>query len=284
MAKQNYERLSIEVFGRHLIESGDLDPVYIALPKAITTVGQRNRWLMAYWCFYHCGVASYLSEHEGAEFLRLMMEVAHNETRSPLGGRWPRASERRHARGQSAIDMVSFLRKTYGTEPEQMVAELERLCQGGILFKDLALHVRGHVLFGPWIAFKVGDMLERVCGCPVNFDNADVFMFKDPTKAAIMLYKQKAGLAPDCELKHTGQAIREVVDYLIDTFKDLDAPPLHDRAIGLQEVETVLCKWKSHMNGHYPLNNDIDEITEGLSGWGPTAQEFSYAMPKRMEP
>ena len=31
---RNYPRLEIEPFGRHLIQSGDLDPIYIALARA----------------------------------------------------------------------------------------------------------------------------------------------------------------------------------------------------------------------------------------------------------
>ena len=60
-------------------------------------------------------------------------------------------------------------------------------------------------------------------------------------------------------------------------------PPLYDRPIGLQEVETVLCKWKSHLNGHYPLYNDTDEINHGMINWLPgneVAEQFYKNMVK----
>lgn len=94
-----------------------------------------------------------------------------------------------------------------------------------------------------------------------------------------MLFCQRAGLDYRRVTKVKFD-VGEVVAYLEETFSDLLAPPLFDRPIGLQEVETVLCCWKSHMNGHYPLNNDIDEIQEGLRGWGTAASAFSKMMPE----
>lgn len=280
MSKRDYERLPIEKFGRHLITSGDLDPVYIALEKAILTEDQLHRWLIAYWCFYHCGVASYMSEFTGMDFWREMLVAAHNDFIAPNGGRWPRAKERRHARGKQGVAMVADLRARYGDHPEAMVEELVARCKGGVEFGVLAKPVRSHTLFGPWIAFKVGDMLERVLDCPINFDNADIFMFKDPTQAALMLWRRKSGLPATAKPREEGVAIRKVVDYLRKEFRDLYAPPTNDRPIALQEVETVLCKWKSHVRGHYPLNNDIDEIGADLKDWGDTAETFAHFMPK----
>lgn len=279
MAGRKYERLAIEDFGRHLIITGDLDPVYIAV-NAIDDTAQRWRWLVAYWCWYHCGVASWASEHEGMDFWKAMLTVAKNETEAPVGGRWPRGHERRHARADAALKMVQHLRERYGEHPEAMVDELRNRAEGGIMFKEMAAHVRTHVLFGPWIAFKVCDMLERVCGSPVNFDEAAVFMFKDPMKAAEKLYRGKIGILDEKIKIKMDRVVHPIVEHLKAEFADLKAPPARDRAIDLQEVETVLCKWKSHMNGHYPLFNDIDEIRAGLVGWGQTAEIFLAAMPE----
>jgi hypothetical protein len=137
-------------------------------------------------------------------------------------------------------------------------------------------------LFGPWISFKVADMVDRVLGIHVDFTGDDVFMFKDPTEAALRLWRLKAGLNESAQPKEPAKAISQVVAYLTDYFKECKAPPLYDRPVGLQEVETILCKWKSHENGHYPLNNDIDEIRAGVQPWkaiSDTAQQFMAAMP-----
>src|SRR5690606_28721140 len=114
-------RLEIEEFGRRLITTGDLDPVYIALHGAKLDDPVLHRWLIAYWCLYHCGVASYLSEFEGVRFWQELHRAARNEEPAPTGERWPRGSERRHWRGQQAIKSCGELWGRYGDEPEAMV-------------------------------------------------------------------------------------------------------------------------------------------------------------------
>lgn len=282
MSKRDYPRLPIEDFGRHLIVSGDLDPVYIALGDGLSSVEQLQRWLVAYWCFYHCGLACHMSEMEGPGFWKEMMRAARNETPAPTGGRWPRGHERRHARGEQGLRMVAGLRERYLARPQEMVESLLRHCQGGVTYESVAQRVQEHTYFGPWIAFKVADMLERICAAPINFSEAAVFMFKDPVKAAEMLYRQRAGVPENARVK-TEAVVHPIVEHLREAFKDLSAPPHRERGIELQEVETVLCKWKSHMNGHYPLNNDINEIRAGLAGWGETARAFDHALPQPME-
>lgn len=296
---RSYHRLDIETFGRQLITSGDLDPVYIALSgMEMDDEAQRNRWLLAYWCLYHVGAACHLSELEGPEFWDGLTAAAVNDVDrrpTPLGGRWPRGSERRHWRGVQALLAVEALRERYGNTPEAMVPALASFSlQDGryagnpldqLPFALVAERAQQHRSFGPWISFKIADMIDRLGIAPVSFDNAAVFMFDDPRKAALNLARLKGGLHEGTRFRDEERTIDQVVAYLQDHFKDLTAPPLHERPVGLQEVETVLCKWKSHMNGHYPLNNDIDEINEGLQEWrevSVTARAFLHAMPERM--
>lgn len=175
-------------------------------------------------------------------------------------------------------EMVDFIASSSVPAPPAEDPSLERLP-----FKLIADRAASHRSFGPWISFKIADMIDRLDIAPVAFDNAAVFMFTDPRKAALNLFRLKGGYSEDTKIKDEEHAIALVVDYLTDHFRSFTAPPLHDRAVGLQEVETILCKWKSHMNGHYPLYNDIDEIREGLEEWSKdckTAELFLYSMPE----
>lgn len=280
---RDYERLSVEEFGHQLLTSNDLDPIYCALVDMKMDEAQLNRWLVAYWCFYHAGAASWLSEAQGLGFWNAMETAADNPDArpNPFGGRWPRGSERRHFRGKQARDAVAELRRAYDDQPERMVTYIAG--EGGD-FQALTNRVKEHRGFGPWIAFKCADMVDRVLGVPVDFTQAAVFMFKDPVQSALMLWRQRMGLPENARPKDEPWAIHQVVDYLKGEFTAHKAPPLYDRPVDLQEVETVLCKWKSHMNGHYPLWNDIDDINKGLEPWtkhSETARKFLEAMPKR---
>lgn len=282
---RNYNKLDIEVFGRHLLKSGDLDPIYIALFRAKFPTDYLYRWLIAYWCFYSAGVACYLADFTGLSFWHQMGIAARNEEPTPFGERWPRGHERRHFRAKIAVDGVLGLQGRWLHSPERMV---EYVAGNGSprSFRDVSKRAQEHKGFGPWIGFKIADMVDRCLGLPVSFDNADVFMFDDPTAAALKLWRLKTGTPDTAKPKDQDAIIRNVVSYLVEEFKAHEAPPLGDRPVNVQEIETILCKWKSHMNGHYPLNNDIDEITAGVAPWVKHCQnawEFNACMPTRLE-
>lgn len=287
MASREYPRLEISQFGHHLLDSEDLDPIYTALHRCGLEREQLARWLVAYWCFYHAGAASHMSELTGSRYWEEMSEAAINIRPTLVGGRWPRGSERRHFRGESAIRAVRELREAY----PQPIRLVEKLAAAGPDYADVRRAVKRHYKFGDWIAFKVGDMLERVWGAEVCFASADVFMFKAPTEGAVMLWNRmnlarlqsiEEGRVEDPE---THQKVKVAVQWMQSTFGKRSAPPGHERQVNLQEIETILCKWKSHMGGHYPLNNDINEIREGLEPWAEcdTARLFLSQMPLPLE-
>ena len=281
---RNYERLSIEEFGAHLLSTGDLDPIYIALSKMELDQRQLSRWLVAYWCFYHAGAACHLSDSSDAMFWGKLYEAAENVVPTPVNTRWPRGHERRHFRGQQGLDAVKSLQERHPSGPADMVAGFPALLGGrpSVPFSEISRRAQEERGFGPWISFKIGDMLDRLGIVPVSFDQAEVFMFKDPTEAALKLWRMKAGLNEDAQPKDRIGAITQVVDYLRMTFKDYTAPPTHERMVDLQEIETILCKWKSSCNGHYPPQNDTIEIRQGLEQWksvSPTAGLMLQCMP-----
>lgn len=287
---RNYPKLTIEEFGKVLLESGDLDPVYIALHRMRENneweEGQLYRWLLAYILCYHVGAACWLSEKTGVEFFAALHEAAENKMEAPTGGRWPRSSERRHWRGEFAIEVVRRLYATYAPVPELFIkniahTELESGARpAAIPFSVLSGRVRNHHGFGSWGAFKLADLIDRIGIAPVDFSYDDVVIYKDPVLAAEMVYRQKHGLTDNVKVKPEG--VRAVFNYLIEHFSDYAAPPLYDRPVGVQEVESQLCKYKSFLNGHYPLYNDIREIHNGLKDWSlvsPTALAFRTRMP-----
>lgn len=284
MSARNYPRLTIEQFGHLTLRAHDLDPVYDALNAMEWSEEQRDRWLLAYWLCYHPGAACWLSEFNGPHYWEVLNKAAHNTTETPVGGRWPRAAERRHWRGTAAINSVHYLRERYETASDMVM-----YCAGGEdgwsnpePFKVVEKRVKEHFAFGSWIAYKVADMLERCCGVPVKFEQADA-MYESPREAAIKVWLSKAQLPANSRPKNEVQAVTDVIGYLLETFKGHPAPGGRGRYFGYQEAETVLCKWNSHMSGHYPLNNDLVEIRAGFDPWcqvSETAREFAKVFPR----
>lgn len=260
-------------WGRLLIEAGDHDPLYIALDGSQMNRPQLYRWLLAYWLCYHPGAASLISERQGIDYWDMLYVAAHNKEPCPwhATGRWPRAPERRHWRGEKAVQAVDALMRRYGNEPENMVRGLLTACRDrGAMegeYNDLHKIVLTHPQFGPWIAFKAVDMVERVIGQPVRFP-IDVAMYKEPAEGA-RIAAPLMGL--DTPL--------EAVKHLLSAYSRMLAPPRRDRFVNVQEVETVLCKWKSARNGHYFIGKDTIALAHDLKGWGPTADLIARKVP-----
>jgi hypothetical protein len=271
----SYDKMTVEEFGRYLIESEDLDPVYVALRNTDWDDDTMIRWLLAYWCFYDAGVACYIADAETIDGYWARFEIAaENEITTPFGTRWRRASERRHARGKSARKMVDYFRSNY-PDPIMLLREMQEL--EGRPVAEVLKWAKRHYLFGDWIAFKVADMMEQVLGLNIEFDEAAIFMFDSPAKGASIIADQKGMV-----FKDQATTNEWAIDFLIRTFSDLTAPN-GLRPIGLQEAETVLCKYKSHLSGHYGKLNDIIEIREHLQPWileTALAVDFSRAFPK----
>jgi hypothetical protein len=268
---------TIEAFGTQLIETLDLDPLYVALVEAELPQEQMKRWLFAYWCCYHAGASSYLSERTGLNYWEAMGHMARNILPTPMGGRWPRGHERRHFRGDKAIEAVGYYTSLSYDKPEKMVDDFAK---AGPKYPAIRTAVTTLPQFGPWIAFKVADMMERVLGIPVDFSEADVLMFDQPFKSAIHVYYHWYGDLDVPKVPNDKQRVSIVAQRLMEQWDHIEAPPRFDRMVGLQEVETILCKWKSHNTGHYPVGIDSVDLKAGLAEWAPyseTAQKLLVA-------
>lgn len=272
--KRDYPKLGCVAFGEELIMSSDLDPVYVAVRAApLFDHAQRCRLLVAYWCLYHLGAAARLSELSEPRFWRTLETAAANvgSTQLPLiaKNRWPRGTERRHWRGAQALASYASVKERARGNAEALVDWLG----AGKTFVEVLKRVRQLQGFGPWIGFKVADMLERVGGYNVSFDDCELSFYEEPRKGAA-LYVGAAKLAAtkddfvDVAVKHLLHEAR------LGAFR---APPLlvgKRRRVNVQEIETVLCKWKSHLHGSYPVGKDTREVHHGLEGWGDLAQSM----------
>lgn len=276
---RTYPRMGVVEFSRQLIASKDLDPVYLALPSAMEDEDQMARFLVSYWCFYSVGQACYMSEQEGGQFWKTMERAAKNVDPTPFGGRWPRAKERRHFRGAAADKAVDALSVRY-PDPALM---LRWLSAGPNDIKSVVARAAEHHLYGPWICFKVADMLDAVWGYEVRQDDMDVFMYDTPRKSILHHWREVNGFPENARPKDERLVIEKSMDWLMGELTDLTIPHKSGQKLDLFSTETLWCKHHSHLSGHYPIYNDLVEISEGLHPWLPhsrTANAFLESMPK----
>lgn len=243
--KDDGQRLGVIKFGRQLIESEDLDPLYIALWESNVNHGQLCKWLVCYWCYYHAGLCCWVSEQK--DFFGTMLRIAKG------GTQYPRGTERRHFRGDLAVSSIRSLGKHF-VNASSIVSWLVKAGPGA---KAIAKRVKTLRGFGEWISWKVPDMLERLELGVIDFVDGDLcWMFKSSQQGAKEVVRA-----------HNLVGVVGAHRYLIRHLGYLKAPPLYDRPINVQETETIFCKWHSHLGGHYPVGKDTVEIQEGLQRW-----------------
>lgn len=261
------EQLGVVEFGRRLLETEDLDPLYVALWKAEMSKAQLCRWLVAYWCYYHAGLCCQLSEVT-VGFWAAMHRVAKG------GKEYPRGTERRHFRGKLAIESVGRLRDRFS-----MASELVSwLGEGGPTAYGVCARVLSFYGFGEWIKWKVPDMLDRLGLAEVKFVEKDL---------QLMFSTSRDGAKETCEVCGGGEqverkSLRTAHRYLLQHLGKFKAPPLYDRPINVQETETIFCKWHSHRTGRYPVGKDCRDLREGLLRYRgvPTARRVLAGLPK----
>lgn len=272
---------SVTDFGRELLRTGDLDPVYVALHGAQLDRPTLARFCIAYWCFYHVGLAAAMAEIKSPKkYWEAMMKAAVNEgfdldSRKPF----PRGGERRHYRGAQAVASMASLISLYPKGAEQAVEGFIGAPQGYAChtYKSVAAAVQKHRGFGEWIAFKIADMSERVLGYDTDFSDCHLGIYKDP--------RQGAALSRFGRWDHpiTDEEVKDEFATIVKALKSFKAPPSYDRPVNIQEAETVACKAKSHAKGRYPLGKDTLEIRHGLAAWGgDVAKLLLMHMPKEV--
>ena len=243
-----YDRVPWLEFASNLLQTFDLDPIYVILTETDMPEDMLKRWMLAYWCYYAAGPASYIAEQP--DFYTAMREGFSGE------GQYSRGHERRHFRGQAGWDAIAYL-EAFGS-PEHVV---DYIYTGPLDYQSVANRAMKFKLFGPWIAWKIADMGERVLCMDIDFYNTNLYIYKDPVQgAALYLYG-------DYQQSISQADLNDVIEDILVRLKGFAAPPFLDRPLAVNEVETVLCKWKSHVRGSYPLNYDLKEICEGLKEW-----------------
>lgn len=265
-------KLNVKEFGKALLDSNDLDPIYVMLHDSGLDLTTKKLWCLAYSCYYHAGVASFCAEDPKLFYKRL--RLGHDE-------KWPRGAERRHFRGGTSDYVTSWLAEAYknpahavnflvGEPYTYLGKKYPALSPNELTFQDVTARVKSWKYFGPWIAFKWADLIDRVLGFPVDFSNCHLDIYEAPKQGAQLV----------AEYYKKDWSVQKVVAKLEQHFKEYKAPPFYDRPVNVQEVETVLCKWKSHLNGHYPPGKDTEEIFEGLNDWGDLAKHLQKFLPK----
>lgn len=254
---RNETKMTAVEFGKALINSGDLDPIYFIFNADVSGVElsevEQSQFLLAYWFFYHAGVASFLSGGTESWFY---------ERCERTFDQLPRGTERRHFRGTKALDAILLIQQMF-PKPQQVVEYVYQPT-----FQETKARVLKLPMFGDWIAFKVADMIERCLRREIDFSDCELGFYETPAAAAPLI-------APQIDCDPTVEAVAEKLNAILG--ENL-APPFFDRRVNLQEIETIMCKYKSYLKGSYFVGKDFAEILHHFDGWGNTAERLKKGL------
>lgn len=158
---------------------------------------------------------------------------------------------------------------------------LDFLTDGNMDVRAVIDRAMEHRLFGPWIAFKVADMVDAVWGVRVVQDDASTFLYDTPRKSILENFAN--GVIPAKPGPSEQSTLIRGMVWLQGMLGDCRIPHRRKEAPDWFSLETVWCKHLSHMHGFYPPGKDIREIRHGLEPWikhSETARRFLKNMPE----
>lgn len=291
--------MDVTEFGSKLVLTGDLDPIYTMLNASDLPTPTLQRWVLAYWMFYHAGVSSLIANAKPNDFWHMVWKAQDEK--------WPRGTERRHFKAENSRKAIEYLQSSFNTAEDAV----RWVSSAGTLkltrdpwrdppfnynieqarFREIIRKAQTWVGFGPWIAFKMADMIDAVLHVPVSFEGAEDTFFDDPVAGAFCVIVQQTDLWNGADLVAAAKANAksmsgtervEIVRLAVNLLKagplgQLRSPTNPERFLAVQEYETIFCKYKSHLNGHYPPGKDTKEILHGLrdNRWGPLAVKLA---------
>ncbi len=241
-------------FSREHLASGDIDPVYPVLKHLVRDDGREaaHSRVFAYLAWYSLASSEAALAHglRGWPWKDL-------PTAEPIWARYPTGTERRALRGgKNIMKHLEALTATVTTH-----GSWEDWLARGLTGSQLVSWERMRLVTsepwgnGRWASYKTCEILWKVLGYPLEAtDMGNEFSSGPREGLAIVLGSAPRGNSPDVirELDRLAEDLRERLE------DDLGHP------LGIEELETLLCDWKSTVQGNYYVGRDTDEMLEGL--------------------
>lgn len=240
-------------FAKHLIASEDIDPLYPVLKELQKDMPLKQQlWhSFLYVAWYNLPSATVAFNHCPEPSKRLL---------KVLNPKWPTGIERRNNRGGKVAQHIASYLETvrpfkaqynwYTMGLKVAPDSVETREENWRVLNDRLQTLHGN---GRWAAYKHCEVLRKVNGLPVQAPDMGQQNSSGPREGLAMLFGEIPGQT------------KEVIDEL-NAQGDLLVRMLQKRGleVGQEEVETVLCNWKSLMKGKYYVGHDIDELQEQI--------------------
>jgi hypothetical protein len=238
-------------FAKHMTSSADIDPVYPVLKQLVADLElepAQAEWLtVLYLAFYELtsALAAFVHHPEPGDNTILSDRLA---LRLPTG------IERRGLRGGDPMQehLLDWLSRFDGTS--FFTPALEHF--GDDAYRNdsiLSQYIGGVKYNGRWACYKACEVMHKVLGYPNAARDAGHEGSTGPRQGLTIFFPEVKGNRPvDLNL----------LDYQTDTL--IRATAAHGVELEVEEVETLLCDFKSLSRGRYYCGHDTDLMLEGI--------------------
>jgi hypothetical protein len=238
-------------FMRHMHDSGDLDPLYPMLAWLEREMPEEQQlWLsFLYVAWYNIasGWAAFNMYPHPHEFLP-----------RDLDPKWPTGTERRANRGGKVAEHIQdFLLKIASTG---IVGWHHLGLKGEDRIEDWYVtneKIKMLYMNGRWAGYKHCEVLQKVNDFDITAPDMGHANSSGPREGLGMLYDTSGMNGNDAEIIAELDAMGEDLTARLN-----DALPGYN--LEVEDVETILCNWKSLMKGKYYVGHDIDENQEQI--------------------
>jgi hypothetical protein len=274
LGKTPYEGKTFDdfvTFGRLMIASRDLDPLYDVLVSLYEAKGlneERRLWFTALYLAYY-NLPSAAAAFYVVPSLRHFEEYAmHDSVVSEVIKGYPTGIERRGLRGGKVIDHLrDYARqvKVIGTQLGWLATAFRPHSTPEENYEDfwnLAQVPWGN---GRWAAYKWAELLKTVHRYPLAAPDLRLPFCSGPKEGLCWLFGEEKN-APVEHLNMLAEALK----------LRLEVAGLH---VSWEELETLLCNFNSMRKGKYYVGHDIDELQVRLyqaNAWFPEPSELQW--------
>lgn len=243
-------------FSNQMLKTSDIDPVYPVLHELnLRTPAQYSEqalWLsFLYVAWYNLpvGLTAYSKHPEPSE--KILPKIDNS---------WPTGIERRANRGGKVVFHIdSYLKAVneYGNQHDYYTADMN---MDATTEKELhenwrIVNQRLQLLYlnGRWAAYKHCEILRRVHGLPVLAPDMGNAFSSGPRAGLALFYGEIEGNSP--------AVIAQLDEQALDLQFRMAGSGVE---VDIEELETLMCNWKSLVNGKYYIGHDIDELLEQM--------------------